>query len=143
MRVKRILVVAFAILFCIQLFGCASAKVAAPTGSFASRYQSVSSTKVGCLPDEITITDLDMHGAFDRTRDWYATCNGQTYFCSGINNGSGGTTDVSCMKRSSNNNAAKTTTAATATTTTPTVSTETKAVAPTAKQAKQPSKTKK
>ncbi len=85
------------------LDGCAVAKVANPTGMSASSYQSASSTKIGCLPEEITITDLNRHSVLSHARDWFASCKGQTYFCSGVNDGYGGTTNVSCIQRSSNN----------------------------------------
>jgi hypothetical protein len=75
------------------LTGCA--------GSHLSTYQSASSGKIGCPPKEIIITDLDQHGGFNRTRDWVATCDGQSYYCSGVNDGKGGTTSVSCIKKSS------------------------------------------
>lgn len=68
-------------------------------GHNLSSYQSASSTKVGCPPNEVIITDLDRHGLM-RTRDWVATCNGISYYCSGVNDGYGGTTNVSCMKKS-------------------------------------------
>ena len=91
-------------LFVLVLFlvGCATGKIANVSGWTASIYQSASSTKIGCLPEEITITDLDQHGGISRARDWFATCKGKTYFCSGVNDGYGGTTNVSCMKKSPN-----------------------------------------
>lgn len=63
-----------------MLNACSTAKIANPTGWTASIYQSASSTKIGCLPEEITITDLDQHGGFSRARDWFATCKGKHIF---------------------------------------------------------------
>jgi hypothetical protein len=102
-KAKSLSAVAAIICISIGLSACSTAKTANPTGWSASIYQSASSTKVGCLPDEITITDLDHHGGFSRARDWFATCKGKKYFCSGVNDGYGGTTNVSCMDRDANN----------------------------------------
>lgn len=113
MKAMNLSVIMMAICVSVLLNGCSTAKIANPTGWTASIYQSASSTKIGCLPEEITITDLDQHGGFSRARDWFATCKGQTYFCSGVNDGHGGTTNVSCMKRSSNNTTVAETPAAT------------------------------
>lgn len=100
MTAKNLSIIILAIWVCMVLNACSTAKIANPTGWTASIYQSASSTKIGCLPEEITITDLDQHGGISRARDWFATCKGKSYFCSGVNDGYGGTTNVSCMKKS-------------------------------------------
>ena len=60
-------------------------------------YQSASSTRVGCAANEVVISDLKTSGL--RTRDWTATCKGQAYICSGVSDGYGGTTNVSCARK--------------------------------------------
>ena len=86
MKKVRIVLTVFSIFL---LIGC--------VGPRSLIYQSSSSGKTGCSPGEIVITELDEHGGFvNRSRDWVATCHGQSYRCSGVNNGKGGVTDVSC-----------------------------------------------
>ena len=65
-----------------------------------SSYQSASSTRVGCPPKEVIVTDLDTHG-ISKARDWVATCKGVSYYCSGTSDGRGGTTNVNCMRKDS------------------------------------------
>jgi len=97
MKLKSLVLMAIMCLF--YLVGCAGGI------SNLSSYQSASSTRVGCPPKEVIITDLDTHG-ISKARDWVATCNGESYYCSGVSDGYGGTTNVSCMKKSSDNHKA-------------------------------------
>jgi len=91
-----------AIMVLMLLNGCVT-RSAKLTGYAAKSYQTGSATKIGCLPEEITITDQE-GGFVNRARSWYATCKGKTYFCTGVNDGHGRLTDVSCMKRSNTSN---------------------------------------
>jgi hypothetical protein len=90
MRAKNVSII-MAIMVFMLLSGCVSN---------LSSYQSASSTKVGCPPKEVIITDLDTHG-ISKARDWVATCDGKSYYCSGVSDGRGGTTNVSCMEKTS------------------------------------------
>lgn len=78
MKPKNLSIVIIAVMVSMLLNGCATSKIAKVSGWQASIYQSASSTKIGCLPEEIAITDLDQHGGISRARDWFATCRGIT-----------------------------------------------------------------
>ena len=97
MKTMNLLIIIMAIIVLMLLNGCVT-RSAKLTGFAAKSYQTGSATKIGCLPEEITITDQE-GGFVNRARSWYATCKGKTYFCTGVNE-HGGLTDVSCMKNS-------------------------------------------
>jgi hypothetical protein len=61
------------------------------SGCFTAEfYKDLSSGHIGCLPDEIEVTD---QGELAFGRLWTATCHGRTYICSA--NGR----DVGCAER--------------------------------------------
>ena len=89
---KRLLLLGVVLQSLTMLAGCAlTPKEAEPLA------QSASAGRIGCPPSTIKITDFQ--GGFGTpARNWTATCNGKTYFCSGT--ASHGTWhDVLCTKQ--------------------------------------------
>ena len=51
-------------------------------------YEALSSGSVGCAPNAINVNDVANNGP---TTTWQATCNGRTFYCTQVSNGT-----VSC-----------------------------------------------
>jgi len=66
---------------CVVFFsGCSATQVAKSSESAASKLKHISSGKVGCLPEDITLEVIS--AGWNNTALWKASCRGETYICS-------------------------------------------------------------